>query len=38
MSNRKPQLLIEDIIEAGHKILLYTSGLSFDDFRMIVKQ
>lgn len=33
MSNRKPQLLIEDIIEAGHKILSYTSGLSFDDFK-----
>jgi len=33
MSSRKPQLLIEDIIEAGHKILAYTDGLSFDDFK-----
>lgn len=33
MSNRNPQLLIEDIIEAGHKILVYTDGLSFDDFK-----
>jgi len=33
MSSRKPRLLIEDIIEAGQKIILYTEGLSFDDFR-----
>lgn len=33
MSSRNPQLLIEDILEAGNKILVYTAGLSFDDFK-----
>jgi uncharacterized protein with HEPN domain len=32
MSNRKPLLLIEDIIDSGDKILHYTTNLSFDDF------
>jgi uncharacterized protein with HEPN domain len=32
MSKREPGLLIEDIIEAPHKILEYTSGMSFDEF------
>ena len=32
MSKREPKLLIEDIIDSGNKILLYTAGLSFDDF------
>jgi uncharacterized protein with HEPN domain len=32
MSSRNISLLIEDIIEAGQKILLYTAGLSFEQF------
>ena len=32
MSKRQPQLLIDDIIESGQKILLYTNDLTFDDF------
>lgn len=32
MSNRSPELLIEDIIESGTKILEYTRGISFDQF------
>ena len=32
MSKRTPDLLIEDIIDSGSKILDYTKGLSFDDF------
>lgn len=32
MSKRQPQLLIEDIIESGHKILNYTESLSFEQF------
>ena len=32
MSKRQPSLLIEDIIESGTKILLYTKSLSFDEF------
>ncbi len=32
MSKRQPELLIEDIIESGNKILNYTAGLSFDGF------
>jgi uncharacterized protein with HEPN domain len=30
MSNRRPSLLIQDIIESGNKIPLYTKDLSFD--------
>jgi len=32
MSKRQPILLVQDIIESGEKILLYTAGLSFDQF------
>jgi uncharacterized protein with HEPN domain len=32
MSSRNISLLIEDIIEAGQKILVYTEGLSFEEF------
>ena len=32
MSKREPNLLVEDIIESGKKILAYTSNLSFEDF------
>jgi uncharacterized protein with HEPN domain len=32
MSNRNPDLLIEDILESCDKILSYTAGLSFEDF------
>ena len=32
MSKRTPNLLIEDIIESGTKILEYTNNLSFHDF------
>lgn len=32
MSSRNISLLLEDIIEAGQKILVYTEGLSFEDF------
>lgn len=32
MSKRIWQLLIQDIIESGNKILLYTDKMSFDDF------
>lgn len=32
MSKREPNLLVEDIIESGEKILEYTSNLSFEDF------
>ena len=33
MSKREPKLLIGDIVESAHKILDYTSGLTFDDFK-----
>ncbi len=33
MSERNVQLLLEDICEAGRKILSYTEGMSYDDFR-----
>jgi uncharacterized protein with HEPN domain len=33
MSKREPILLVEDIIESGNKILLYTNGLNFTDFK-----
>ncbi len=32
MSKRDPQLLIEDIIDSGNKILDYSKGLSFEEF------
>lgn len=32
MSKRQPILLVQDIIESGEKILLYTAGLSFEQF------
>ncbi len=32
MSKRDPLLLIEDIIESGHKILDYTNTLTFEAF------
>ena len=32
MSNHQPELLVEDIIESGNKILFYTEGLSFEQF------
>lgn len=32
MSSRNISFLLEDIIEAGQKILLYTAGLSFEQF------
>jgi uncharacterized protein with HEPN domain len=32
MSKRLPQLLVEDIIESGNKILAYRAGLSFEEF------
>ena len=32
MSKREPNLLVEDIIDSGKKILEYTSNLSFEDF------
>jgi uncharacterized protein with HEPN domain len=32
MSKRQPELLIEDILESGNKILLYTDGLNFEEF------
>jgi uncharacterized protein with HEPN domain len=32
MSKRTPNLLIEDIIDSGKKILDYTKGISFEDF------
>jgi uncharacterized protein with HEPN domain len=32
MSKRETALLLEDILEAGNKILSYTAAMSFDDF------
>ena len=32
MSKREVQFLLEDILEAGNKILSFTSGMNFDDF------
>lgn len=32
MSKREVNLLIEDIIESANKILIYTAGLTFDEF------
>ena len=33
MSKRIPDLLIQDIIESAQKILEYTKGLTYDDFK-----
>jgi uncharacterized protein with HEPN domain len=33
MSKREPKLLISDILESAHKILDYTAGQNFDDFK-----
>jgi uncharacterized protein with HEPN domain len=33
MSKRSPELLIQDIIESAHKILDYTKGFSYDEFK-----
>nr|WP_067054819.1 DUF86 domain-containing protein [Mucilaginibacter sp. L294] len=32
MSKRKPELLLEDILESAEKILSYTDGLTFEQF------
>ena len=32
MSKRSSQVLIQDIVESGQKILKYTEGLSFEEF------
>ena len=32
MSKREPNLLVEDIIDSGKKILEYTRNLTFEDF------
>ena len=32
MSNRYPKLLVGDIPDSAHKILGYTTGMSFEDF------
>lgn len=32
MSKRSPQLLLEDIIGSANKILIYTEGLSYEQF------
>ena len=32
MSKRRPELLVEDIIESCHKIMDYTKDISFEDF------
>ena len=32
MSKRSPKHLLEDIIESAKKILIYTDGLSFEQF------
>lgn|SRR5574343_85676 len=33
MSKRSPELLIDDILESGRKILEYTSGFTLDQFK-----
>lgn len=33
MSKRSPDLLIQDIIESAQKILDYTTGISYDEFK-----
>ena len=32
MSNRNPQLLIEDILDSSNKILLYSAGMTYEEF------
>ena len=32
MSKREPDLLVEDIIDSGNKIIDYTNDLSFENF------
>jgi len=34
MSKREPNLLLGDILESAHKILDYTKGQTFDDFKI----
>lgn len=38
MSERKPELLLQDILESASKILEYTKNLSFDQFVSDSKQ
>ena len=33
MSKREPILLVGDILESAHKILDYTTGQNFEDFK-----
>ncbi len=33
MSKRSPSLLIQDIIESAQKILDYTNGLTYEEFK-----
>lgn len=33
MSKRSPDLLIQDIIESAEKILEYTNGINYDEFK-----
>ena len=32
MSERLPKLLLEDILDSANKIIIYTEGLSYEDF------
>jgi len=32
MSNRNPQLLIEDILDSSNKILQYSAGMTYEEF------
>jgi len=32
MSNRNPQLLIEDILDSSNKILQYSTGMTYEEF------
>ena len=32
MSNRNPLLLIEDILDSSNKILLYSAGMTYEEF------
>ncbi len=32
MSNRNPQLLIEDILDSSNKILFYSAGMTYEEF------
>jgi uncharacterized protein with HEPN domain len=34
MSKRSPELLIDDILESGHKIIEYTSGFTLEQFKI----